>query len=158
LTGYKNPIITLRFEELGEGCHVVIRNPRLMPSAQLAAMASNRTAADREQFDQARAAIDAGQEPDGEILTDDDENRIWKMIASLVVGWRVWDPAAPVEVDDDGNLIDDGSEPPRLPLPATPELVGKLPQVILTRMMEEFNAANPQVPPAAQADGTSRTS
>jgi hypothetical protein len=121
-------------------------------------MAGNRTDADREKFEQARAAIEAGQEPEGEILSGDDEERIWAMIAGIIVGWRVWDPTVPVEVDDDGNLIEDGSEPPRLPLPATAELVGKLPQDILTAIMEEFSKANPQARPPVPGDGTSRTS
>ena len=158
MPGYKSPVITLRFDDLGDGCHVVIRNPRLMPSAELTAVAGGRTDADRQKFEQAKAAIAAGQEPEGEILSGDDENRIWAMIARLIVGWRVWDPTTPVQIDDDGNLIEDGAEPPQLPLPATPELVGKLPQEILTRIMEEFSRANPPVPPADQADGTGRTS
>lgn len=158
MAGYKNPVITLRFEELGEGCHVVIRNPKLMPSAQLTSMAGGRSDADREKFEQAKAAIEAGQEPAEGILTGEDENRIFAMLASLVVGWRVWDPTAPVDVDEDGNLIAGDAEPPRLGLPATAALIGKLPQVILTRIMEEVGKVNPQSPPAPPEDGTSRTS
>jgi hypothetical protein len=158
IPGYKNPVITLRFDELGDGCHVVIRNPLLMPAAELTSMAGGRTDADREAFEAARAAVEAGQQPEGDVLSGDDENRIWAMISRLIVGWRVWDPTAPIEIDDDGNLAGDDAEPPRLGLPATPELVGKLPQVILTRIMEEFSKANPQGRPPGQEDGTSRTS
>jgi hypothetical protein len=129
-----------------------------MPAAQLTSMAGGRSDADREKFEQAKAAIEAGQEPAEDILSDDDENRIYAMLASLVVGWRVWDPTAPLQVDDDGNLIAGDTEPPRLGLPATPALIGKLPQAILTRIMEEVGKVNPQSPPAALADGTSRAS
>lgn len=129
-----------------------------MPAAQLTSMAGGRSDADREKFEQARVAVEAGEDPGDDILTGEDENRIYGMLASLVVGWRVWDPTAPVQVDDDGNLIGGDAEPPRLGLPATPALIGKLPQVILTAIMEEVGKANPQQPPAVPGDGTSRTS
>lgn len=158
MAGYKNPVITLRFDDLGDGCHVVIRNPKLMPGGQLRAMASGRSDADREKFKAALAAAEAGQEPPDDVLTDADEDRIFGMIAGLVVGWRVWDPTAPVDVDDDGNIIEGDSEPARLPLPATPETVKLLPQAILTRIMNEVSTVNPQVPPAPPEDGTSSPS
>lgn len=129
-----------------------------MPGGQLRAMAAGRSDADRAKFEAARAAAEAGQEPADDVLTGEDEDRIFGMIAGLVVGWRVWDPTAPIEVDEDGNLIGDDAEPPRLPLPATPELVRLLPQVILTEIMNKVSEINPQVPPAPPEDGTSRTS
>ena len=57
---------------------------------------------------------------------------MFAMIARLVVGWRVWDPTVPLKVNPDtGALIhDEETEPRLLPLPATAELVAKLPQVI----------------------------
>ena len=45
--GYRDPIITLKFDELvedGDTCHVIIRNPRTMPGAEFKAMASGRRA------------------------------------------------------------------------------------------------------------------
>jgi hypothetical protein len=161
LPGYKNPIITLRFPDLVEdddNCYVVIRNPRLMPADQMRALASKvrRTDADRERIEAAKALVEAGEEIPDELVTEDDADRMFGMIAKLVVGWRVWDPAVPVELDDDGNLIEgDETAPPLLPLPATAKLIAKLPGEILTALMQEMSKINP---PKIPADGTGKTS
>jgi hypothetical protein len=135
--GYRNPIITLRFPDLvddGDNCHVVIRNPQLIPGEKYAAM---------------------GMREDGE-ADDQKMHRMFGLIADLVVGWRVWDPTVPVKADESGNLIEDDETAPRLlPLPATPALVAKLPQEILTKLMEKMTSVFPQQTPA---DGTSKTS
>lgn len=158
MAGYKNPVVTLRFEDLGEGCHVVMRNPKLLPGGQLRAMAGGRSDADREKLQAALAAAEAGQAPADDILSDEDQDQIFGMIAGLIVGWRVWDPTAPVDVDEDGNYVAGDAEASRLPLPATPKLVALLPQVILTAIMNKVGEVNPQVPPAPPEDGTSKTS
>ena len=44
---------------------------------------------------------------------------------------------------------------PLLPLPATAELVGKLPQEILTAIMNEVNGTNPRVSPAGSTGNPS---
>src|SRR5689334_19366391 len=64
-----------------------------------------------------------------------------EIISRLVVAWRVYD-ASVVEVDPDtGEPLDQ----PLLPLPATPELVAKLPSAILSRISDEMTGAvNPK--------------
>lgn len=161
MSGYKNPVIRIPFpEDLAPDCHVVIRNPRLMPASEIQSLAGSRTDADRERIRAARAAIEAGQEIPDDLVTEEDGNRTYALIARLIVGWRVWDPRVPVKLDDQGNLIEDEETAPRLlpPAPVTPELAGLLPQEVLFAIMEEVGKANPQKPPAPQADGTSRTS
>lgn len=160
MAGYKAPIITLRFPELADDIHVVIRNPRLIPMAELRSMyAGVMTDEDKAAIEEARAAAEAGREvPDG-LVTDELTSRGFTMVAGLIIGWRVWDPTVPVRVDGDGNLVeDDETVPQLLPMPATPELVGKLPAEILTRIMDEVNQVNPQARTAPQEAGTSRTS
>ncbi len=138
--GYRDAIITLKFPELvedGDTCHVIIRNPRTMPGSEFKAMASG-----------ADENADSGETMD----------RMFAMIARLVVGWRVWDPTVPLKVNPDtGALIhDEETEPRLLPLPATAELVAKLPQVISMKLMDEVGSAvNPKTSPA---DSTSTTS
>ncbi len=159
--GYKNRIITLTFPDLadeGDSIHVVLRNPRLLPAEELQALAGarRRTVEERQRLEAARAALDAGLDIPDELVSDDDANRGFELVARLVVGWRVWDSTTPVKLDADGNLIEDEETRPRLlPLPATTESVGKLPQEILTRIMQEVAAANP---PRSQEGSTSKTS
>jgi hypothetical protein len=132
--GYKNPVITLRFDDLvedGDTCHVIIRNPRTMPGSQFTAMAAG-----------------------GDMSEDDAKmHRVHEMIAGLVIGWRVWDPTVPVKADPEtGELIHDEETTPRLlPLPATPENVAKLPQEIQMAIMGKVTeAVNPPQSPASQ--------
>ncbi len=132
---YRNPVITLKFDELvedGDTCHVIIRNPKLMPADEFKAMAG----------------------ADGEESGTGTMDRSFGLIARIVIAWRVWDPTVPVKVDEDtGELIcDEETEPRLLPLPATPELVAKLPQLIALRLMEEVGAA--VNPPQSQAETT----
>jgi hypothetical protein len=82
-------------------------------------------------------------------------DRTFEFVARLIIGWRVPDPTAPLEVDGNGDLITSGEPAPLLPLPATPELVGKLPNEILTAIMEEAGKATPRVTPGSgEATGT----
>ena len=126
--GYRQPVITLRFDELvedGDTCHVIIRNPKLMPADEFKAMAG----------------------PDGEESGTGTMDRSFGLIARMVIAWRVWDPTVPIRVNEHtGELIrDEETEPRLLPLPATPELVAKLPQMIALRLMNEVgDAVNPQ--------------
>lgn len=141
MPGYANRIITLPFPELaepGDDIHVVIRNPRLMPVEELRSLAGgDRSKADMDRIAAAKAALDAGQDVPDDLVTDEDAGRGFAMVARLVIGWHVYDATSTEE------------DQPLLPLPATPELVGKLPQDILTRIMEEVNKANPPGSPAA---------
>ena len=139
IAGYRNPVITLKFNELvedGDTCHVIIRNPKTLPGSQLSAMfAGQDTAADEDKL-----------------------RRVNEMLAGLVVGWRVYDATVPVKADPEtGELIhDEETEPRLLPLPATAELVARVPQVVQIAMMNEVTGA--VAPPQNQADGTSKTS
>lgn len=138
--GYRNPIIRLDFNDLvedGDTCHVIIRNPKTMPGAEFKAMAS-------------------GADGDGD--SGETMDRMFAMIAKLVVGWRVYDPTVLLKVNPDtGELIhDEETEPRLLPLPATAELVAKLPQVILMKLMDEVGSSvNPKTTPAESTSTTS---
>lgn len=158
MPGYANPVITLRFPELaeeGDNIYVVIRNPRTMAAGELRAGASK---ADQERIAAAQAAAEAngGQVPDG-MVTDEDEDRGSAIMAKLILGWRVWDTTVPVKIDPGtGDLIhDDETEPRLLPLPATPELVQRLPMPVINAIGQEIAKMNPTPTPA---DGTGRTS
>jgi hypothetical protein len=137
--GYRNPVITRRFDDLveeGDACHVIMRNPATMPGTEFAAiMAGGDTAGDMEKL-----------------------GRVHAMIAGLVIGWRVWDPTVPVKADPEtGELIHDEETTPRLlPLPATPESVAKLPQAVLMDLMEQVTAVIN--PPQSPAEPTGKTS
>lgn len=113
-----------------------------MPVEELRSLGKT-TAADAQRLAAAQAALAAGQEIPDDLVTDEDAGRGFEMVAKLIVGWRVYDPRV-IEGDQ-----------PLLPVPATPALVGVLPQEILMRIMEEVGKANPQRTPAA---GTGRTS
>jgi hypothetical protein len=66
----------------------------------------------------------------------------YEVIAKLVIGWRVYDPTAPVELDE--NLEPVGDQP-LLAKEYTPENVAKLPAVILNTIADLIGEAlNPQ--------------
>lgn len=122
IAGYKDRTVTLEFPELaedGDKIYVALRNPRMVPVAAL------RTR---------QVARDAN----GEALDPDDEQTaVFEVYAGLIVDWHVYDATS---IDDD--------QPP-LPLPATAELVGKLPLEIQERISEEVAARrNPTTTPA----------
>ena len=129
MPGYANRVITLQFPELTDDddlpdrpVQVVLRNPRLMPPGEL---------------------TPEHVETDENGVPKDVEAAKYannKIIAKLIIGWRAFD-ASDIRVDDDGNELP--QEP--LPLPATPELVAKLPLAIFKRLSQEVtNAFDPQ--------------
>lgn len=124
---------------------MIIRNPRLVPAEELrAAYGAEVTETDLKRLRAAKAALDEGISlpPEDNLVTEDDTRRGYAFIAKLVVAWHVYD-ATSAEKDQ-----------PLLPLPATPELVAKLPAEILTRIMQEVQAINPQQTPATQTATT----
>lgn len=135
--GYRNPVVTRRYDDMvedGDTCHVIIRNPQTMPGSELTALAGSEAETGEERM-----------------------ARVCAMIARLIIGWRVWDPTVPVKADGDGNLVHDEETAPRLlPLPATAESVGKLPQRILMDLMNEVTRV--VNPPASPAESTSSPS
>jgi hypothetical protein len=129
LAGYANRVITLRFPDLSDDpdtdpIWVTIRNPRLVPPAEL----------------RPKGGIDENDEESMMAATNETMSR-------LIVGWRVYDAAAPVELDENGHEVGDQ---PLLGMPVTPEAVAKLPMEIINRIGEEIQeAADPQKGPSA---------
>jgi hypothetical protein len=132
--GYANRIITLNFPELSEDqekdpIRVVIRNPRLMPMGELAAKEAD--------------GVTIGE--DGEpVVSDGDKATAATLsrMANMIIGWRCYDASAPIELDDEGNIT---SPQPLLPLPATADLVGRLPMEIISRLGDVIKeAVNPR--------------
>lgn len=104
---------------------VAMYNPRLMPPNDL------------------RVAHDVPVDPATGRPVDvaEAERQMFLLFAKLIVGWRVYD-ASHIKVDPETGEV---ADQPLLPIPATGELVAKLPAVILTRITEEFmQAVNPQ--------------
>jgi hypothetical protein len=137
MSGYAGRVVTLKFPELTEDhepeIHVVMRNPRLMPPGELTPE---------------NVELDENNQPKDLEAAKKANNAV---LAKLIIGWRAYD-ASDIQVDADGNLLP--QEP--LPLPATPELVEKLPAAIFLRMVQEVTeAVDPQQGPAT---ATTRTS
>lgn len=101
------------------------------------------SAGDVKRLTAARDAAAAGEEIPDDLVTDEDANRGYALVAKLIIGWHVYDATS---TEDDMPL---------LPLPATVESVGKLPMEILTAVMEQVGKA---VPTPTPADGTTTTS
>jgi hypothetical protein len=138
MTGYSNPIVHIPFIELMSDTEdpiwVSIRNPRLMSPQELQPKPI--------------AMDDKGQPVD----PLDARNAMNDVIAKLIVGWRVYDPAS-IKVDDNtGELL----PMERFPSPATPTLVARLPVAIITKLAEEVTSA--MNPPSGSADTTTKTS
>lgn len=128
MAGYASRLIRLPFPELSEDpetdpIFVTIRNPKLMPLQDLQ--------------DNAPDAVDAEGNPVPEKATAG----MLRIISRLIVVWRVYD-ASHLQVNPQtGEPMDQ----PLLALPATPELVAKLPAVIINRIADELTGAvNPQ--------------
>jgi hypothetical protein len=110
VAGYANRTILLDFPELsedGDRVHVVIKNPRTVPLAEL-------------------KPGDLPLGPDGKPDEAQAEAATYKVIAGLVKAWHVYD------------ATDDSDDQALLPLPATSELVVKLPMEITERIAEEI--------------------
>lgn len=106
--------MTLQFGELGYDVYVTLRNPKVLPPDFI-------------------RPKDIPVGPDGMPLNPADaENEMYAIISRLIRDWCVYDATS----DDDNQ--------PRLPLPATPELIRKLPMMIITKITEELaKAVNP---------------
>lgn len=79
-------------------------------------------------------------------VDENDEDAVvaatYQMMAKLIVGWRVYDAAAVVELDENGEAVGDQ---PMLDMPATPEKVARLPLAIINRIGAEMReAGDPQ--------------
>lgn len=114
MPGYAERFKTIHFPELGDDLWVTIRNPKTMPPSAL-------------------KTPDIVMGPDGMPVDEDKaEAEMYKLIASLVKSWRLYDATS----DDDDQ--------PVLPLPATAELVAKLPVAVFNKIVTEMSlATNP---------------
>jgi hypothetical protein len=141
--GYAKRIIRLDFPGLtdddeNDPVWVAIRNPRLVPNDELVP-------------DQVTAIVD-GQAVDVNAAN----SSMHEIVAKLVVGWRVYDPTQPVQLDAAGNDVTPQVLLPCQPGDFTAENCAKLPMVITNRIGKEMaEAANP---PAPQDHLTSKTS
>ena len=132
ISGYANRVITRHFPDLaedGDDVWVCIRNPKLMAPGEM--------------------SLD-GIELNGDgtpKVGEDGMRASYKMAAKLIIGWRVYDPAAPIELDEHGEMLPAG-DMPLLPSPPTPENVAKLPIEIFSWLGEELGNVNPQLAPA----------
>lgn len=127
MTGYANRVITLDFPDLSEDpdnepVRVVIRNPRLEPPESLIIDDDMEMTPDGRPADMQKAM-----------------QTTYKVIARLVMWWRAYDATAPLEINEETGEVTSGQE--RLPSPATPELVAKLPTAIINRIGEEIREA-----------------
>lgn len=131
MPGYADPVITLRFDHLvvdpaADPIWVALRNPKLMPPDAL-------------------RPRDIPVDADGKPINQNDAlAAMYEIIAGLVMAWRVYD-AANITIDAAGNalpmtLLPDVSRS----VPATPELVKRLPMEIINSIAEKVKeAANP---------------
>ncbi|MDI5965718.1 hypothetical protein [Streptantibioticus silvisoli] len=135
MSGYNNRFVLLTFPELGEKVSVLLRNPKLQPPNDL-------TPED--------VPVDADGEP---VDQKDAERAVYKMVAGLIVDWRVYDASASGEtpaIDLDADDLDaqmaalEAADQVRLDK-VTPENVARLPMAILNRISEEIGrVADPQ--------------
>ncbi len=121
MAGYVDRVITLEFPQLvdpGDSVWVAIRNPRREPQSVLMPVP---------------IVLDDAGVPRS---ADEAVAALHATIARLVVAWRMYDSEA-VEVDDWGRPLDQ----PLLPLPATAQLVGRLPTEVVTAIGAEIKSA-----------------
>jgi len=125
--GYANRLVHIDFTkelaEPGDTIWITIRNPKLLTAGEL-------------------RPRDVPMMPDGvtPVNMADAEAAMHETLCRLIVGWRMYD-ASDTAVDDSGYPVAQDV----LPLPATPELVAKLPAIVVKRLSEEItNAVNPQ--------------
>lgn len=131
---YAEPYKLLTFPELGDDVSVLIKNPQLMPPDAL-------------------TPEDVPVNDKGEPLNPKDGMAAsYKLIAGLIVAWKVYeafDPTDALDVDTDADPADIfarlGSGAQQRFGKVTPEAVGRLPMAILQRLMEEIGrVTNPQ--------------
>lgn len=128
MSGYTNPYVLLQFPELGDDVSVLMKNPQLLPPDAL-------------------TPEDVAMDAEGKPVDNQAANQAgYKMIAGTIVAWKVYEAFTP----DDALDIDPDADPAALfeSLSAgapvrigkiTPENVGRLPMVVLKRVMEEIS-------------------
>lgn len=126
--GYRDPFILIPFPDLGDGCSVLIRNPKLLPPEKLQGL---RAANESDDPAQQQAAMDA-------------------VMADLIVAWRhmyaqpAVDDAVADNFDDLEALMDELTGREQVPLgKPSAETVAQLPTPVITRISEEFKRITP---------------
>ena len=132
MSGYTNPYVLLEFPNLGDDVSVLIRNPQLMPPAQL----------------QPRdVPLDEHGQP-----VDQEAARLasYEVMERLIVAWKVFEAFGDeVEVAEDADPAElferlTAGDPKRLGKINT-DNIGRLPLAILNRIGEEVGrVADPQ--------------
>lgn len=131
---YTEPYRLLTFRDLGDDVSVLIKNPQLLPPDML-------------------SPEDVPLNEQGEPLNPKDAMAAsYKLLAGLIVAWKVYeafDPADTLDIDDEDDpaaimaRLDAGTQ--QRFGKVTPEAVGRLPMAILGRLMEEVQrVTNPQ--------------
>lgn len=139
MPGYANRVIHIPFPDLtddpvNDPIWLSIRNPQYMSPQEMRPkdLAMN---ADGTPVDTAAA-----------------QDSMYEVYAKLILGWRVYDPRS-ISIDPETGVEADMV---RLPSPPTPELVAKLPMVIINKLSEVVKEAIN--PPSGSATDTSKTS
>lgn len=131
---YANPYVLLEFPELGDDVSVLIKNPQLMPPDALSPE---------------DVPLDDKGMP---VNPQDGLNASYKVMAGLIVAWKVYEIFNPADGLDIGIDEDPADILARLGAgtqqrlgKVTPEAVGRLPMSIITRIMDEVQrVTNPQ--------------
>jgi hypothetical protein len=98
--GYANPTVKLEFPEIsteGDPIWVVIRNPRIMPQAEIASYG-----------DGADAVVDSDGKVTDRAAARQAANRF---IARLVIAANVYDATFTPQFDDNGDVVGDATAP-----------------------------------------------
>lgn len=127
MSGYTNPYILVSFPDLGDDVSVLMKNPQLLPPAEM-------TPED--------VALDANGQP---IDPQAANESMYKVMAKLIVSWKVYEAFSPgdaLDIDPDADPADvlaalGTGQQARLGK-ITPENVGKLPLAIINRIGEEI--------------------
>jgi hypothetical protein len=132
MSGYSNRIIKLPFDDLTDDpkedpIWVAIRNPRLVPPAELTP--ENVTGI-------------TGGVPDD---LDAANYATYKIMSRLIVGWRAYDASQPVQLNAVGEDVTPQILLPVSPESFTPSNVAKLPMEIIQAVGKEMtDAMNPR--------------
>lgn len=127
MSGYTTPYILIPFPDLGDDVSVLMKNPQLLPPSEM-------TPED--------VALDANGQP---IDPQAANESMYKVMAKLIVSWKVYEAFAPgdtLDIDPDADPADvlaslGAGQQARLGK-ITPENVGKLPLAIINRIGEEI--------------------
>jgi hypothetical protein len=127
MSGYSQPYVLLQFPELGDDCSILMKNPQLLPPKEI-------TPEDV-------PLDDKGQPVDPQAANE----AMYAVFARIIVAWKVYEafsggdtPDVPEDADPVALFQSlGGGDQPRLGA-ITVENIGRLPMVIIKRVMEEL--------------------